>query len=136
MSGDTISNSDQLALIRTILSYDRTLAWVRTSIGIIGFGLTFYKFFDYLGQNKGYIPEHKFLGPREYAITLIICEEIALLTSTFDYYRSKKSLQSFVPHLPPSKPSSDPEHTYCELITACQTASCRVGTKRRRNMLS
>jgi putative membrane protein len=97
-------DSDQLALIRTSLAYDRTLlAWVRTSIGIIGFGLTFYKFFEYLGENEKYVPHYRLLGPRGYAIILIICGEMALLTATVDYYRAKKSIKLFSQNLIPSR---------------------------------
>ena len=43
--------SDKLAVQRTIQSEGRSLlAWVRTSLSLIGFGFTLFKFLQYLYQ--------------------------------------------------------------------------------------
>jgi putative membrane protein len=49
---DDVNTSNQLALDRTRLASERTLmAWIRTSLSMISFGFTIYKFFEYLKQS-------------------------------------------------------------------------------------
>ena len=99
-----LSNSDKLAIARTALAEDRTLlAWVRTSVGIIGFGFSFYKFFDYLAEQERYFPRHRHLGPRQYALILITCGNLALLLATLDYFRALKKIRLLDPELARSK---------------------------------
>lgn len=44
----------QRALLRTRLAYERTLmAWIRSSISLIGFGFPIYKFFQYVREQQG-----------------------------------------------------------------------------------
>jgi putative membrane protein len=98
-----MNESDKLAIVRTSLAHDRTLlAWVRTAIGIIGFGFSFYKFFEYMAEQERYVPQHRLLGPRQYAIILIVTGIAALLFATVDYYRAKKQIKLLVPDVPRS----------------------------------
>jgi len=46
--------STDLAFERSRLASERTLmAWIRTSLSMISFGFTIYKFFEYLGESAG-----------------------------------------------------------------------------------
>jgi putative membrane protein len=50
----TLESSNELATTRTVLAADRTLmAWVRTSLSMISFGFTIYKFLHGLEQAGG-----------------------------------------------------------------------------------
>jgi len=57
---------------RTRLSADRTLmAWIRTSVSMISFGFTIFKFFMYLRESdllSGQLPMH---GPRNLGLGLV-----------------------------------------------------------------
>lgn len=79
------SLSNQLALERTRLAFERTqLAWVRTATGLITFGFSLHKFFQYQ-QAAGVKPPHRLLGAHEFAILMIATGLIALLLSTTDH---------------------------------------------------
>lgn len=68
-----------LAVERTRLGHDRTLlAWVRTSVSLISFGFTIYKFFEYLreAQANG---EQRVTGPRHFALVMILAGLITLI---------------------------------------------------------
>jgi putative membrane protein len=57
---------------RTRLAADRTLmAWIRTSVSMISFGFTLFKFFMYLRESQllsGQLPMH---GPRNLGLALV-----------------------------------------------------------------
>jgi putative membrane protein len=84
----------KLAIDRTRLAYDRTLlAWIRTATSLISFGFTIYKFFDYLRGEK--TPAHYGLvGPREFAMTMIVTGILALLLATIDHRRHMVALRA------------------------------------------
>ncbi|OPY29270.1 MAG: hypothetical protein A4E28_01015 [Methanocella sp. PtaU1.Bin125] len=71
MTGDTGPPVD-LGYERTRMSADRTLmAWIRTSVSMISFGFTIYKFFVYLQESQllsGQLPMH---GPRNLGLGLV-----------------------------------------------------------------
>jgi len=96
-----LPDATELALERTCLAYERTLlAWVRTATGLITFGFTLYKFFQYQHQ-EGIEPSHRFLGPREFAIMMIGTGLLALLLSTIEHVTRIRTLRKRygrVPH--------------------------------------
>ena len=95
---DAAPTSNQLAVDRTRLAHDRTLmAWVRTSTSLISFGFTIYKFFQYL-REKG-APERR-LGPREFAMAMILIGLTGLALATIQHQRDMASLRRHVPDLP------------------------------------
>lgn len=65
-------NPPDLGYERTRLAADRTLmAWIRTSVSMISFGFTIYKFFMYLRESgvlSGTLPLH---GPRNLGLGLV-----------------------------------------------------------------
>jgi putative membrane protein len=79
------SPPNQLALERTRLAFERTqLAWERTATGLITFGFSLHKFFQYQ-QTAGIKPPHRFLGAHDFALLMIGTGLIALLLSTIDH---------------------------------------------------
>lgn len=57
---------------RTHLAQERTLmAWVRTSVSLITFGFTIYKFFQYIREENPGEHVHRLLGPTEFALIMI-----------------------------------------------------------------
>jgi putative membrane protein len=67
---DSAKGSTELAVDRTVMAADRSLmAWVRTSLSLISFGFTIYKFLDYsreqlisTGKDLHGISSPKFVG--------------------------------------------------------------------------
>ena len=57
---------------RTRLAADRTLmAWIRTSVSMISFGFTIYKFFMYLRQSNIISGQLSLHGPRNLGLMLV-----------------------------------------------------------------
>jgi putative membrane protein len=83
----------KLALDRTRLAYERTLmAWVRTAASLISFGFTIYKFFQYLNDDKPVVD--RLIGPREFAIAMILIGMAALVLATIDHRRHLQALRA------------------------------------------
>ena len=64
--------NDILALDRTRLAAERTLcmAWVRTSLSMIGFGFTIYKFLEVVREQSKVISLHP-QAPRNLGVALV-----------------------------------------------------------------
>ena len=78
--GDIAFDRDRFAADRTIM------AWIRTSISLIGFGFSIYKFFEYLkelGLLEGtrVSPE----GPKKFGAALVILGVFFLFLATIEY---------------------------------------------------
>src|SRR5262245_49951258 len=85
--------STDLALERTRLAYERTLmAWVRTSTALISFGLTLYKFFQYLRQSSPAGAAAERIGPRGFALSMIAFGVAAMFPATLEHLRAIKDL--------------------------------------------
>ena len=84
--------SDKLAVQRTIQSEGRSLlAWVRTSLSLIGFGFTLFKFLQYLYQ-EGATELMRPQTPRNIGMFLIITGTVPLLLAIIQYLRQIKQL--------------------------------------------
>jgi putative membrane protein len=68
------------------------MAWVRTSVSLISFGFTIYKFFQYLIQLDKFPPAQSLIGPRRFAIGMIALGVGALAMATVQYRRDIRSL--------------------------------------------
>src|SRR5262245_17598048 len=87
------SNTEDLALVRTLLAYDRTLmAWIRTSVSLISFGFTVYKFFQYLIETEKIQAPYSVYGPRRFGLTLIAIGVLTLAVSAIDYRHAMRVL--------------------------------------------
>ena len=82
-----------MAITRTRLAHERTLmAWVRTAASIISFGFTIYKFFQYVGDDKPPV-DSGMIGPREFAMLLIVIGIMSLVLGTIEHRHSMKALR-------------------------------------------
>lgn len=89
--------STTLAVDRTRLAYERTLmAWIRTATSLITFGFTIYKFFQIELAREG--PRtNRLIGPREFALLMIVIGLVSLLMATLEHRRDLKALNAEYP---------------------------------------
>jgi len=81
--------ADHFAWLRTRLAIERTLmAWVRTSVSLIGFGFVIVQFFERLDTMAGARPGRFDEAPRYLGLGLIACGILALVISTWQYRRA------------------------------------------------
>jgi putative membrane protein len=91
----------RLAFERTRVAYERTMmAWVRTGTSLIAFGFTVYKFFQFDAAVK--LSGKMLVGPREFAMALIVIGMLALVLGTVEHSRDLRSLRAQYPQLPGS----------------------------------
>ena len=84
--------SDKLAVRRTILAEGNSLlAWVRTSLSMIGFGFTLFKFLQYMYQ-EGATQLMRPQTPQNIGLILIITGTVPLLLAIIQYVRASKRL--------------------------------------------
>lgn len=96
--------STQLAFDRTRLAHDRTmLAWIRTATALITFGFSVYKFFSFEVKNP---PGDVVLGPRGFAILMIVTGLTSLLLATIQHRRDRNALRELDPDMPRSQPAA------------------------------
>jgi putative membrane protein len=106
MAGQTVDSaprldtSTKLAYDRTLLAYERTMmAWVRTA-SLITFGFTIYKFFQIEGEKIA--ERHRLIGPREFALLLVIIGLVSLLLATLEYRNNIQIMKTQYPGVPRS----------------------------------
>ena len=100
MTVQTLDAGTKLALERTRLAHERTMmAWVRTATSLISFGFTIYKFFQL--ELKGPLPEH-LIGPRGFAIILILCGITSLVLGGIQHGRDMRALRQSYGDIPKS----------------------------------
>ena len=81
-----LNDATLLAVERTRVAHDRTLlAWVRTSVSLISFGFTIYKFFQYLRDSSGNTTVGNPSGPRRFGMAMIILGLVTLVLATVQY---------------------------------------------------
>ena len=96
-----LDSGTQLAIDRTRLAYERTMmAWIRTAASLISFGFTIYKFFQ-LELKTGEHPQH-LIGPRGFAIIMIVTGLTGLLLAAIQHRSSLKLLREMYGHQPQS----------------------------------
>lgn len=80
--------ASHFAWINTRMALERTLmAWVRTAVGLIGFGFTIVQFFQRLSDMQGVAPALRPQAPRHLGLALIGAGVAALLISLWQYWR-------------------------------------------------
>ena len=81
-----------LAAKRTALAAERTLmAWTRTSLSLITFGFTIYKFLQYVYIEQGVQPE-RLRGPRNLGLMLIGLGVIFLLLASLQFVHDMRQI--------------------------------------------
>jgi putative membrane protein len=89
-SGDA---STMLSVERTRLSYDRTLmSWIRTATSLITFGFSIYKFFQ-IEAERGGAASARLVGPREFALMMIVIGLTSLFLASMEHQRDLRNLQ-------------------------------------------
>jgi putative membrane protein len=94
---DTLDRNTQLALQRSFLATERTLmAWIRTSISMIGFGFTLAKLFQSLADSNVLIrgPAGNVWTAEGVGLVLISLGTFALVVAVFDHHRELKQLRT------------------------------------------
>lgn len=94
-SATSLPDATKLAVERTRLAHDRTLmAWIRTATSLISFGFTLYKFFQYLRESPQFAGDGGGIGPRGFALVMILVGLAALAVATVEHRRSMQALRT------------------------------------------
>jgi putative membrane protein len=81
-----VTADSHFAWLRTRLAIERTImAWVRTSVALIGFGFTIVQFFERFASFEGVAAARRSLAPRYVGLVLIAAGVMALLISAWQY---------------------------------------------------
>jgi putative membrane protein len=72
------------------------MAWVRTATSLISFGFTIYKFFQFLREEQANTMPHpdRLLGPREFALMMMLVGLGTLLLATLQHRRHMQMLRA------------------------------------------
>jgi putative membrane protein len=82
------TSDSHFSWIRTRLSVERTqMAWIRTSVSLIGFGFTIVQFFQRLNDTAGVIAARRPQAPRYLGLALIGAGILTLCISALQYRR-------------------------------------------------
>src|SRR3974390_2110938 len=94
---DGLNQNTRLALRRSFLATERTLmAWIRTSISMIGFGFTLAKLFQSLAASNVLIrgPAGNVWTGEGVGMLLITLGTFVLVVAVFDHHRGVKQLRA------------------------------------------
>ena len=86
-----------LAMQRNVMASDRTLmAWIRTSLSLIGFGFTLAKVFQSLADEHVIIrgPAGNIWSAEAVGMALLILGVFALIAAIFDHHHDLKQLRA------------------------------------------
>ncbi|MGH7933656.1 MAG: YidH family protein [Candidatus Binataceae bacterium] len=86
-----IDSTTDLARERTRAAYERTMmSWIRTATSLITFGFSIYKFFQIEAAGR---PHRNYLiGPRQFALMLVVIGLAALMLGTLEYRQNIRAL--------------------------------------------
>jgi putative membrane protein len=101
VNAPAVDTATLLALERTRVAYERTMmGWVRTGTSLITFGFAVYKFFQLDQAVK--LSGRMLIGPREFAMALILIGLLSLVLGTAEHARDLRALRRLNPQLPRS----------------------------------
>jgi putative membrane protein len=82
----------ELAFERSWLASERTLmAWIRTSLSMISFGFSIYKFFQYLADAPGVVARPH--GPLNLGRTMVVLGIVLLLPAILQHWQFLRTLR-------------------------------------------
>lgn len=97
-----LDTNTKLACERTRIAYDRTMmSWIRTATSLISFGYATFKFFQLELKTGEHHPGH-LIGPREFAIIMVVLGLLSLVLGAVEYNHNMRSLRKLDPELPRS----------------------------------
>ena len=97
MSDKEMKLTDALAIDRTRLAAERSLmAWLRTSLSMITFGFTIYKFMQFMGDQSR-VTSLRPNAPRNLALALIGIGTFALITAILQHRKYVRTLGDMRP---------------------------------------
>jgi putative membrane protein len=86
-------NKPDLGYERTRMAADRTLmAWIRTSVSMISFGFTIFKFFQYLLESNLAAGNLQHNAPRNFGISLVLLGMLLLMLAILEYFMFLRKL--------------------------------------------
>jgi len=92
INNEELKLGDRLAIDRTAMAADRTLmAWTRTSISLISFGFTIYKFLQ-TASKEGLALSSNPNGPRNLGLFLIGIGTFSLVLGMIEHWQTKRGL--------------------------------------------
>jgi putative membrane protein len=81
-----------LGATRTVLAADRTLmAWIRTSLSMLSFGFTIYKFLQAMAESNQIADSH---SPQRIGLFLAAMGTFAMVIGTLGYWATLKELRA------------------------------------------
>jgi len=87
------TEASHFAWLRTRMSLERTMmAWVRTGIGLVGFGFTIVQFFERFSRMDGVAPPSHPFAARYIGLVLIAAGIVALVLSAAQYRKTLRYL--------------------------------------------
>jgi putative membrane protein len=96
-----LSVSARFDLERTRIAYEQLMmSWIRTATSLITFGFSIYKFFQIEGQ--GNIHVNRLIGPRGFALMLVVIGLAALALATLEYRQNIRIVKAQYPKSPRS----------------------------------
>ena len=91
---ETVKKRGDLAALNTRFASERTLmAAVRTSLSLIGFGFTIYKFFESIVHTMGDSGPLRVQSPRRLGLTLVSLGILVLVAGTYQHWFFLKELR-------------------------------------------
>ena len=88
IANEELKLSDTLAIGRTRMAAERTLmGWIRTSLSLISFGFTIFKFLEAIGQREQAAGILQQESPRTVGLTLISIGLFALVVACLQHWR-------------------------------------------------
>lgn len=100
--GSPLDVGTELAIERSRLASERTLmAWIRTSLSMISFGFTIFKFFEYLGESTGAMGPRP--GPLNLGRVMVVLGVLLLVPAIVQHWQFLRGLSRRAHRpLPPS----------------------------------
>lgn len=96
-----LSVSARFDLERTRIAYENLMmSWIRTATSLITFGFSIYKFFQI--EDKSNSRADRLIGPREFALALVVIGLTALALATMEYRQNMRIVKAQYPKSPRS----------------------------------